>query len=124
MSINVTISVSAEVISDTLCTAIEGNLAQWITQVDWGHIGEISSNRDERYQYLENAINDETEWEIRFKDIEGYWHTMNHENVALGLQKMANSYSNHFEDMINQNGDAITADVFLQSVLLGYVMRD
>jgi hypothetical protein len=35
---------------------------------------------------------------------------------------MAQAYTRHFADFINQNDDAITGDVFLQCCLLGEVL--
>jgi hypothetical protein len=44
------------------------------------------------------------------------------EGVAQGLEVVAKYYPRHFADLVNENGDAITANVLLQSCLFGEVI--
>lgn len=39
--------------------------------------------------------------------------------IARGLDALAQHYPRHFADLINENGDALTADVLLQCCLFG-----
>jgi len=41
------------------------------------------------------------------------------EAIAQGLEVMASKYPRHFADLVNENTDAITADVLLQCCLFG-----
>jgi len=45
-------------------------------------------------------------------------HTLNREKLEAGLKLMAEKSPKHFQDFINENEDAITADCFLQMALL------
>jgi hypothetical protein len=42
--------------------------------------------------------------------------------IDRGLQVMAHDYARHFADMVNENDDADTSDVFLQCCLFGEVV--
>jgi len=42
--------------------------------------------------------------------------------IRYGLQVMADKYPRHFQDLLNDNDDAITGDVFLQCCLWGEVV--
>jgi hypothetical protein len=123
MNIQVTIPVSTQTIVDTFNTAIEVGSGYWLSEIDWGHIGKIAENRQERYEYLGNAIeDDDDQWKLHLTDDEGKRHIMNQDKLWLGMHLMARDYPRHFDDMINDNGDAITADIFLQCVLLGDIV--
>ena len=59
---------------------------------------------------LRERHNKRTRYEIRPSD------------VAAGLRKMAQSHPTHFADLIRDEGDAVTADVFLQLCAFGEVV--
>ena len=44
------------------------------------------------------------------------------EQLLAGLQIMAEKYPRHFSDMMHENDDAITGDVYLQCCLFGEVV--
>ena len=44
------------------------------------------------------------------------------DSMCKAMQLMAKEYTNHFDDLIQQNDDATTADVFLQLALFGDVI--
>lgn len=46
-------------------------------------------------------------------------HLLNLESIREGLQVMAEKFPRHFGDFLGEDGDAITADVFLQCCLFG-----
>lgn len=47
---------------------------------------------------------------------------INRDTIAKGLQVMAEKEPRHFGDMMSENDDATTADVFLQCVVFGVVI--
>ena len=47
---------------------------------------------------------------------------VNQEKLTSGAATMAEKFPRHFSDMISENDDAITHDVFLQSVIFGDVI--
>ncbi len=62
---------------------------------------------------------------VIIKESEGYNHNpapLNRESLVKGLQVMHDKCRRHFDDMINEHGDAITADVFLQCAVFGEVI--
>ena len=49
-------------------------------------------------------------------------HTVSLETLKKGLKVMAEKYTRHFDDFINENDDADTGDVFLQCAVFGEVI--
>ena len=52
---------------------------------------------------------------------EGDKHTLNRDGIEKGVMLMAEHSPRHFNDMVDEGGDSITADVPLQYSLLGEV---
>ncbi len=52
----------------------------------------------------------------------GVRHLLNFNKIKRGLTVMAKKEISHFSDLINDNADQITADVFLQCCLFGEVL--
>lgn len=48
--------------------------------------------------------------------------TIGPEDVKKGLQKMADDYPTHFNDLVSDNDDGTTHDVFLQCIVLGDIV--
>lgn len=48
--------------------------------------------------------------------------TLTQDDVAKGAQIMAQKYPEHFADIVQDNEDAITADVFMQCIVLGEIV--
>ena len=42
--------------------------------------------------------------------------------IARGLDVLASRYPRHFADLVNENGDSITADVLLQCCFFGELL--
>jgi hypothetical protein len=53
-------------------------------------------------------------------ELEAYW--LDREALHKGLKVMAEKFPRHFSDMMRQNDDAITGDVYLQCCLFGDVV--
>lgn len=54
------------------------------------------------------------------EDEKVYW--LGRNQLLAGLQIMAEKYTRHFSDMVSENDDAITGDVYLQCCLFGEVV--
>lgn len=52
---------------------------------------------------------------------DGVW-TFDKAAIEKGISIMANKYPRHFANMVNENGDAETGDVFLQCCLFGEIV--
>lgn len=126
----VTQSVSAERIADVLCNALEGGSNYWYMIIDkieprkWVFPHERSAKAVNSTKYLHEypfneggalIINDWSAEEPELKDPV----RLDSERIAKGLQIMAESYAGHFADLVAENDDAETADVFLQCCIFG-----
>lgn len=115
--------------------AIEGSYSPWLVGVapggdrNSGMLRDASKGRDTVWyadeQYWKNgghliADHDDPETD---DDGDGSKQTLvTKESIIAGLQKMAEKSPSHFGDMISENDDAITHDVFAQYVLLGEIV--
>ena len=54
-------------------------------------------------------------------DDDDHW-ILDRESLVIGLKVMAEKYTRHFDNFINENEDAETCDVYLQCCLFGEVV--
>lgn len=119
-----------------LCTAFEGGSNYWYTiDEDRTVFAEGLSYEDFReggkctlkeywhplelipfHEGCKICILDKESAEIGEK-LEAYF--LDREKLMNGLQVMAKKYPRHFADLVNENDDAITGDVYLQCCLFG-----
>ena len=125
MKITTTVEVSARRIADMFVSAIEGNhitmswcdgvflSSAWpVPQHKWWYDDPRVFEGDFRIMVMEIADHDDD-------DIE---HTVTQVELRRGLETMASKYPKHFNAMMDENDDGITADVFLQCVALNDVV--
>lgn len=98
-------------IFDMLITAFEGGINYWCGKIDAGKLGHVSASKAFAMGQLDSIMLLDNE--------EEKWVRLSQENVRKGLRIMAKKYTRHFNDMINDNADAITADVFIQCAVFG-----
>ena len=60
--------------------------------------------------------------EVEIITYEGTRHTLNRKGIEDGVRFMAEHSPRHFNDMVDEGGDSITADVLLQYSLFGEVI--
>lgn len=65
--------------------------------------------------FLENGA-------VNIVTYEGTIHPLNRMNIENGIMLMAMNSPRHFNDLVDEGGDAITADVLLQYSLFGKVI--
>lgn len=126
--ITVTITITQQRIADMMCSCIEtsdmvrswcfgiylkgpwevARKAKKLSQPQWYCCPEIY---DDKLELSVGELVDETLGEIKT-------HTITLQHIKDGLQWMAENQPVHFQDMIDENDDAITADIFLQSIVL------
>jgi len=108
--------VSRERISDLLATAFEGGSCYWV-----GAVSMVSKavGCDSPYASEHGAFggilkihDDEAETTYLLSDVE----------IQRGLNRMAEDYTHHWIDFLNENDDATTGDVFLQCCVFGEVV--
>lgn len=123
------IKVSPRRICDLLIGAFEGGSTYWAQQAHYVEPKRVANNQH-WYDMPElfTAYPAEEIFKIKYDDPEkpeGNGKgvkvvTMN--DIQKGLNVMANKYASHFGDFVSENDDSITADVFLQCVVLGDVI--
>lgn len=117
-----TISLTAEKISDQVVTAVEGGIAYWASGFYLDHPSR--ENLFEKPWYADPKLY-EGDFKIRVVQQEehiagaGVEVFLTPDSIRTGLKVMAEKYGSHFADMIQENGDATTADVFLQCCVFG-----
>lgn len=115
------VQVTHQMIADLVVTAFEGGSNYWIERVDYllvpkGFEFEKPTYSDPRFYELGGVIN------IRDNEDSKSW-VLDRDTIAKGLQLMADKYhATHWRDLVDDNHDAETADVFLQLCLFGEVV--
>ena len=121
----VTIKVTNQQIKDQFCSAFEGGSNYWINSIDqrpdWDGSHDMAWNDAAplRFPFTIKHLD-----AAESKDDAPHKTTTVHDmaQVARGLALMAEKSPRHFADLMDENGDATTGDVFLQYVLFGYVI--
>lgn len=98
-------------IADLFVTAYEGGSNYWIDHIDprpnYSHPDNYGPNM---VPYAVYADDDDTA------------HFVNWNTIQAGLKTMQETYISHWADLIDDNMDADTADVFLQCVCFGKII--
>lgn len=125
LKMDVTVLVSFDQISSLLCSAFEGGSNYWYL-IDSYHapgIYHFRSSVEQIYPYLDYPLNHggfvmiET---LEKDEIEGKttWR-LDQTAIEEGLKVMSKDFPKHFADILTENADAETGDVFLQCCLFG-----
>jgi len=104
--------IDSQLISDMLITAVESAISYWCESCEPNF-----NNYDSDIPYYANCFNQN--WSIKIKPENENFITLNIQSIQNGLNLMANKQPKHFFNMMNDNYDAETADVFFQYVALG-----
>lgn len=115
-------AISSETIMYQVISAFEGGITYWADTADI--VTPDRSTLKEQPFYANQSLY-EGDFKISITQQEehikgaGRDVLLTPENVQSGLDVMASKYGRHFADMMNENGDAITADVFIQCCVFG-----
>lgn len=101
------IEVTAQSIADMMIGAIEGGSTYWCDHID-------TANKD-----WSKAETYEKPFAFTVTDDDDNVYVMDNVSTQKGLELMANDYPTHFADMMQEQGDAETSDVFFQLCVLG-----
>lgn len=113
LSINVIHLINEQTIADLMTTALEGGCNYWVSRVVPVYNTHKDYSQPECYHSKMRPrvfIVDEQPYELDWGAIH------------RGLSVMATNFPAHFADIISDNEDAITGDVFLQCCLFGDVV--
>ena len=111
------IVVTDQQVYDLLVTAREGGSNYWMDS--YGGIAptkRFTPMEGEVYKFADYPMNGGT---ITISHDETETAILNKENLQRGLDVMAEKYPHHMTDLLNDNMDADTADVFLQCCVFG-----
>ena len=130
MSVSVPVSISISTIRDLLIGAVEGgsnywasfrkdpNFAKFIAES-----GESPLSTLEGEEYAPQYDIDHSQYCLRICDEEdNTTYNVTLESLIQGLNVMANRYPRHFKDVITENHDAETSDVFIQCSVFGEIV--
>ena len=99
---------SRETIGDLIVTALEGGSNYWICTVFIERAGQED--------YWEAPLNGGA---IHIKELEGQLYTLDEESINRGVATMADDHPWHWDNLIKDEWDAETADVFIQCCAIG-----
>ena len=119
-----TVTVNHEIddqrIEDLLVGAFEGGSGYWATIEAYVN----PENKKVEYPYCQLPLIEDCG--VIVSDGEGgeieKGALLNRETLEKGIEIMSKKYDRHFKNFIEENDDAITADVFLQCCLLGEIV--
>ena len=128
--VNISTDITEERIRNLLCGAFEGGSNYWYYDLDY-KMGEGYTIEDfrekgrmtiEEYNQPYLLIPFVEGCAVIGKYEEGETFELTREKLIKGIQLMPVKCPSHWKDFINENDDAITADVFLQLCLFGEIV--
>jgi hypothetical protein len=123
--VKTTASVSRMNVAYLLCSAFEGGSNYWcsITKFVEPKSFEFRFDEGRIYRHYDFPLNDGGAVYIGdCEDLEQNPKRLDLQSIEKGLQVMAEKYPHHWQDLMNDNDDATTGDVFLQCCLFGEIV--
>ncbi len=117
-----TIQVSDARIANLFCSAVYSAIRYWVDSFDWTNGSLPRPEGCDNMSFCEIAPLTGGHWTITSGSEAGETprtDTLDRAAVERGLEIMARDYPRHFGDLIGENDDAITADVFVQCCIFG-----
>jgi hypothetical protein len=115
--------VTIDQVKDLFILACEGGSNYWAKSV---------SPLLDDWRKSRNVLEDNYDYMLRgfiVEEIPVYWekykekkHKVTKTKIKNALRLMAKNYTNHFNDMLNENTDAETGDIFMQLCVFGDVI--
>ena len=109
-------------IDDQIVTALEGGSNYWyyIKEKNVKTPDNFVRNENIHYEFLDKIYQGST-MEVCDKEDGAKLGELNLTTIQSGLEKMQHEYKNHFADLIDETGDATTADVFFQLCIMNEI---
>jgi hypothetical protein len=117
--------ITAEMIANQVISGFEGGITYWAGKARPVIPAEDSFDHEDGNPWYARPSLYEGDFKIRIVQHEEHTQGagtdvfMTPESVQRGLDLMASKYTEHFTDLISDNGDATTGDVFIQCCALG-----
>ena len=117
----VTIEIDDQIIKDQFITAFEGGSNYWAVVKQATPRSLLGKSPSENwYEYIMNQSGTMSIWDV--DDNDELLGVLTKAKILYGVQLMSENSLEHFNDMITESGDSITADVFFQYCLLGEIV--
>jgi hypothetical protein len=122
--VQVTATVEWDEITNAIVGAFEGGSGYWLREYEYTHTPDGIEGRP---AYAENEFwSKGGKMRVTYDNPEEGDDRLSKEigmpEIKAGLRSMAEKSSRHFDDLISENDDAITHDVFIQHVIFGEVI--
>ncbi len=117
------VEIDPQMVADLMVTAIEGGSNYWVNSIVLKEAK--TPNRTEPWYANPALYEDAFHIKVYEMDEEGQpteEHYIGQHGMRVGLEKMANKAPGHFTNIVSDQWDAETADVFLQYVVLGDIV--
>ena len=125
MTYQTTINVDPQTVQDLIVTAFEGGSNYWLgnSRVELVHPAyeDLPADGVVWYGNSKRNVFAEPDFKVTIDTEEGL-ETLDAAAIEKGLGVMATRYARHFADIVQDNMDADTGDVFLQCALFGEVV--
>jgi hypothetical protein len=112
-------------VADLLCCAFEGGSNYWYVITEFHPPKKLTFRTDDKrlFCHIDYPLNEGGYVMVRSLE-EAVFNTYKLDLAAIqrGLQVMADKFSLHYADALNEDGDAVTGDVFLQCCIFGDVI--
>lgn len=125
--VTTTMDIPLKRVADMLCCAFEGGSNYWChikvkkapESFDFRYMPDLSDKPCSYTDYPTNRGGYLIVGDVEEQQEDGL---LDLGTIRHGLQVMADKYPRHFQDLLNENDDATTGDVFLQCCLWGEVV--
>lgn len=116
IELNVKVSVPKQLVQDLLVSAFEGGSNYWYSELE--PIYEGSTAKDKSVRFYEDLMGG-----FKLRDTtDGEYYTVGSKEFARAFETMYLKFHSHYNDAVNENGDALTGDVFLQILVFDKVI--
>ena len=130
MSVSVSVNIPTSTVCDLLVGAVEGGSNYWATfRVDPNFRKAVTESDRVTYiereggEYYAHYDIENPNYCLRVSDTEGgSTYNVTLESLTSGLNIMASRYPRHFKNVITENHDAETSDVFIQCAVFGEIV--
>jgi hypothetical protein len=117
--LKIEIAITEQMIEDQIVTALEGGSNYWYYLGDTSMIPNYDKKEPLATQLSRAVLNEGIVIPVHDIEDEELLGNLSLESIQKGLTLMAKDYPEHFQNMITENGDAETADVFFQLAVMG-----
>ena len=106
-------------VQDLLVSAFEGGSNYWYYGL---RVKALPEGYEEKPQHWHAEVPCQPGGEVSFRDMDGGRHTLSMETLERGIRTMRSRYDRHYRNVLSENEDAETGDVFLQCCVFGGVV--